>query len=401
MLSKAEKILIAVIAIYTLAATMVSTFANVYLLTYTKSLIIMSIYALIRYGVLALGALIAAKLSVKVKFSNILLAGLIFIILAVITLLLVSDYLSEQYQLVYLIGAIWGFGEGFFWISVNTMIQLLTSYQSRWRFIGLNGSLSNMVTIIAPLLSSLILKVVKLEHQGYLLIFISAVGLFILTAILATFLAAKASGQPFSVWANLKSLKTDFAWRQVVLAQFVLGIRDAASIALAGLLIYSILADGSLYGQVLSIFALLATLSQYLSSRLINHHNYRYLLMFGSVGIFLSGLCLIFWPTFSGVLTYGVLHSLAVPFCLNGFSILAMGTISQYLETENVIGRTATRELMIGAGRVLGFFIVILSSQLVWLSWRLELAFFLLYASSLLFAGVIYRYQRHSPVLGD
>lgn len=394
MLSKAERLLIAVTALYTLAATMVSTFANVYLLTYTKSLITMSIYALVRYGVLALAAVYAAKLSTKIKFSTVLLLGLINIILAVLTLLVVKDYIASHLWLVYLIGGIWGFGEGFFWITVNTLVQLVTSLNTRMRFIGINGALSNLVTVIAPFLSAIILKLRKIEIEGYYLLFLIAIILFFITAALAVFLNIKASGDKFSITNNLTSIRVDHAWRKIVIGQYLLGIRDAATIALAGLLIYMIVLDGSSYGSWLGIFAIIATLTQYLSGKIINQANLLMILILGSIGIFIGGSFLVLLPTMLGVILYGIIHNLSAPFCLNSFSIMAMETIGEYLHQENVVGRIASREILIGAGRVTGFLIVILINQFFTFSLQMEVAFILLYLSSLFFAYSMYRQRK-------
>ena len=398
MLSKSEKLLIAVTAIYTLAATMVSTFANVYLLTYTKSLITMSIYALIRYGILAVGAVLAAKLSTRIKFSSVLLSGLISITLAVLTLLVVKDYIGQHLWLVYLIGAIWGFGEGFFWITVNTLIQLVTTLSSRMRYIGINGALSNFVAVLAPFFSAIILKTQKEEIQGYYLLFLIAIVLFVVTAILATSLNVKASGEKFYISENLISIKKDLSWRKIVVAQYLLGIRDAATIALAGLLIYMIVQDGSSYGTWLGVFAIIATITQYISGRIIRHHNLLILLVLGSIGIFIGGSFLVLLPTMLGIILYGIIHNFSAPFCLNGFSILAMDTISHYLDHENVIGRTASREVLIGAGRITGFLLVIIINQFTFLNNSMEFSFVVLYLSSLLFAFVVWYYEKRVRV---
>ena len=52
--SKDEKIVLTITAIYTLAATMATTFINVYLFDYTNSYIILNVYQLIRLGILGL-----------------------------------------------------------------------------------------------------------------------------------------------------------------------------------------------------------------------------------------------------------------------------------------------------------------------------------------------------------
>lgn len=392
-LHKEEKLVIIASAIYTLAATMVTTFANVYLLQYTRSLIIMAVYSLVRYGTLGLSAFLAAKLSIKVKFSYPLLMGLVFITSAVVVLLNVKEGIADNVNLVYIVGAIWGFGEGFFWISVNTMIQVVTSLETRMRFLGLNGAFSNFMTIVAPILSSFILSLAAIEVEGYYMMFGLAIILFIITAVIASMIHASAVGKPFKVKDNLLSIKTDLQWRKVIVAQYIWGIKDAATISLTGLLIFMIVSDSSSYGRWLGLFAVIATLFQYASGYLLKPKNIMMVIILSGVGLFFSGMFLVFIPTMLGVVLYGIFHNVSTPFHANSFASIAMHIISAYMGKENIIGRTTSRELMTAAGRVTGFLIVIVLG--VWLGPDLgvNVAFVCLYLGCLLFPTVIWYYE--------
>jgi len=63
--TKDEKIVLIITAVYTLAATMATTFINVYLFDYTNSYIVLNIYQMVRLGLLGVVAVISAKLSYR------------------------------------------------------------------------------------------------------------------------------------------------------------------------------------------------------------------------------------------------------------------------------------------------------------------------------------------------
>lgn len=386
MLNKQERLIISIGAVFTLASTMVSTFANVYLLQYTGSLLIMTLYAIFRYGSLAISAYIAAKLSTKIRFSYVMSLGLVFITSAVLTLLGVKELIETKRWLLFLVGSIWGMGEGFFWISLNTITQVSTSLETRMRFISINGVLVNFTTIVAPFLSAFILSLFEIELSGYYAMFILAIVLFVLTALLSFFLVGD-SRSDFSL--RLVFRHRDKEWTKILGAQYMWGVREAATLSLVGLVIYNILGDGSVYGNVLGVFAILATFMHYLSGKLINDKNAIAVISIASVGVMISGWIVLGWPSVWGVLIYGILYNIALPLASNGFSALAMRVISKYRETENLLGRSLARELVIGFGRISGLLVVVVLSLWLGIDVGMKLAMGILFLFPLIFAWVL------------
>jgi len=388
--SRDEKLLLIIVGVYTLAATMVTTFANVYLLEYTGSLIVMSIYSMIRYGVIGIAALLSAKLSTRIRMSHSLSIGLALITSAILFLLAVKDRIASEIYLVYITAFIWGFGEGFFWITINTLNQVVTQIKTRIYYLGINGVIANAMTIIAPMLSAFILSVNEVELSGYYMMFQLAIIIFVLISVLSFFLHSAKVGKQFSLKKSMMGIKNDMSWCHVVIAQFVWGLRDAVTVTLTGLLIYEALGSSTTYGKWLSFFAALATISNYLCGKMVNHKNKIFCLTIGSLGLFLSGISLLLGNYF-GAISHGVLHYTFMAWCTTPFSVLAMNVISEYATSENLIGRTLTRELMTASGRVVGLLFVIICVKMLPGKIGLNMGLVVLYSFNLLFV-VINRY---------
>ncbi len=392
-LQKDEKLLLIIITVYSLAATMVTTFANVYLMDYTSSYTVISIYSMIRYGALALFAVFSAKLSRFIKVSQIMMFGLILITSAVLFLLETKELIVENHNIIYLVGLIWGAGEGCFWISMNTLIQICTNPATRGPYLGVHAALGSLANIFAPLLSAQILMMADIEIEGYYTMFRIAIGIFIFITFVAMFFNVKKLPLKFSLIKCFKDVKTSFEWRYVIIAQFLFGFRDAATISLTGLLIYEAIGSSTAYGELLTVLALVGTISNLIIGKVVKKHNRLKYLVFGSVCLFLSGISLVVFRNEFGVYMHGALQYIFLPFIVTPFSIIVMNIINDYMKTENVIGRTVSREIMIGLSRVVGLFVFIVLLKIMPGRVGMDVSLIVIYSSCLLFAAYTIKYD--------
>ncbi|MDR1794498.1 MAG: MFS transporter [Erysipelotrichaceae bacterium] len=383
-LTKDELLVLSIVGIYTLASTMVSTFANVYMLKYTSSLTIMSTYSLIRYLVIGFFAWASAKLSTKIRMSYTLMIGLFLIICAVLFLLFVKDWISTRQWLVYIVGFVWGAGEGFFWITINTLYQLISHIETRGFFLGVSGMLQYLASILAPFLSALILSFAKVEDDGYLFLFEAAIVIFVIICIASLKIRSTASGKPFHIKESFTHLDKDPRWRYLVVCQFLWGMREAATVSLTGLLIYQALGSGSSYGNWLAFFALVATFANFIIGRKVNKQNRLRYLFRGCILLFLSGLALVS-GTRTGAIVHGLLHYGFLSMASMPFSLMYMNVISEYGNPEQLIGRTVAREVIVAIARAVGLLIVILTTTLAPGSLGMNAGMLILYSFCLWF----------------
>ncbi len=392
-LQKDEKLVLIIITAYTLAATMVTTFANVYLLDYTNSYIVISIYSIVRYGTLAVGAVVSAKLSRYLKMSTLMMVGLVLITCAVVFLLQTKDLIIENHSIIYLVGLIWGAGEGFFWISLNTLIQICTKPQTRGPYLGVYAALASLANIFAPLVSTQILLMYTVEIEGYYTMFRMAIGVFVFITFVAMLFNVKKLPLKFSLINCFKDVKDSYEWRYVVVAQFWFMFRDAASISLTGLLIYEAIGSGSAYGRLLTVFSILGTISNLVVGKLVKKHNRIKFLVVGSICLFISGISLVMLRNELGVYIHGSFQYVFLPFVTTPFSIIAMNIITDYMKTENVIGRTVSREIMTGFARVIGMIIFVVLLTVFPGRLGMDISLVAIYSSCIVFAIYTYKYD--------
>ncbi len=392
-LQKDEKLILIIITAYTLAATMVTTFANVYLLDYTNSYTVISIYSIIRYGALAICAVVSAKLSRYIKMSTSMMLGLVLITGAVVFLLQTKDLIIENHSIIYLVGLIWGAGEGFFWISLNTLIQICTNPHTRGPYLGVYSALGSLANIFAPLLSTQILLMYSVEIEGYQTMFRVAIGIFIFITFVAMLFNVKKLPMKFSLTKCFKDIKVSYEWRYVVIAQFLFTLRDAAAISLTGLLIYEAIGSGSAYGQILTVFSILGTISNLVIGKLVKKHNRIKYLIVGSICLFISGIALVLFRNEFGVYVHGSFQYVFLPFVTTPFSIIVMNIITDYMKTENVIGRTVSREIMIGIARVVGLIVFVILLTAFPGRLGMDISLVAIYISCIAFAVYTYKYD--------
>ena len=81
-LSKNEKLVVAITSLWALANTMSAVFVNVYLYAYTESLVVMTIFCIIRIALYPFFFTVAGKWAQRFKFSQPLTMGVLVTMLS-------------------------------------------------------------------------------------------------------------------------------------------------------------------------------------------------------------------------------------------------------------------------------------------------------------------------------
>ena len=262
-------------------------------------------------------------------------------------------------------------------------------------------AMTNIATIFAPLLSAQILAVHDIEIEGYYTMFKVVIAMFVIISFLSTLVKSPVQKLKFSVLDNLKTIKSDIQWNFVVRTQFLWGFRDAAVMSLTGILIYQSVTNGAAYGRLLALFALIATLSNYVVGKVVEKKTRLTFHIIGALGIFTSGMSLVVLPGFLGAVAHGTLANLFFAFMSIPYSIIVMNIISDYMPNENIIGRTTTREIMTASGRVVGLSFLLVVITINPDLFGLKLALTLIYIANLLIAlsTYIYDHKKHPRLL--
>lgn len=364
-MTRNEKILIICNALFTLASGMSAVFVNVFLYTYTGSLSVMALYTCIRIAMFPIFFTIAGKLARKSHYGLTLGLGLAFFALQLIYVLMFNASFGSTPSLVYLAAMLYGMGEGFYYLSLNTLNQCITTPQSRNRYLSIGGVLNNAANVIAPLIASFIIDGANNDMMGYTTIFKIVLVVFVVIALLALSIKEKGNTNEFSVIQAL-SLKNDPQWKYVCMTYFLYGFRDSLVLALAGILVYNATSgSGSLYGKLLSFFSVLTILTYMFVNKYMVRSNRMKFYTIGAILLASSTIVLVLVPNIYGALYYGIVNAISSVLYSNPFQIITMNATSECAKDGNLVGRVIARETYLSVSRCLGMLFIVLCHRLL------------------------------------
>jgi MFS transporter, YQGE family, putative transporter len=358
-LNKQEIKMVIINGTYAMASAMTAVFVNVYLYKFTGSLVTMTAYAMVRFGFFPIAFTIGAHISRKYRLSWTMTAGLLMIVFGLLVILTLRERIGELGYAIYGIGMIFGMGEGFFWLSTVSLNQLVSTKESRGKYLGFIGMFNGLTNIIAPLTAAQIVAWSPNDTEGYIRIFQLVIVLYLIIAYLASTIRVLSQKGKFTILDKVFN-KKDRQWTYIFNSHVLFGVRDSLVLMLTGLLIYRATGgSGSAYGRILALFALISILAFYIAGKFITRQNRLKMYQFGAFFTALSTVILVLVPTTTGAIAYGVLASLVVPFYVNPFQIITMNAMSDYMEKENILGHVISKEVGITAGRLLGMLTII------------------------------------------
>lgn len=353
--------MILITSLWAMANTLSAVFVNVYLYTYTGSLVVMTIYCIIRIAQFPFFFTIGGKWAQRKGYAYPLATGVIVSMMALMYVLFMNDKFALNPNLVYISALFVGIGEGFFWLSVNSLHQVVCGPETRSTYLANIGIFNNICNIIAPLISTWILNNSITDNEGYITIFKFVLVIYVFIVIAAFKVDAKGLQTKFSVIKCL-NIAHDKSWFQSMVMTFLYGMRDALTLTLAGLLVYNATnGSGEIYSKLLTVFALITIFSFYFFSKRLKGRNlYRYFYL-GSILIASSTIILVVFPNIYGAIYYGIVNGAASPMYANPYQIIVMNNINGYV-SENLTGRVIAKEIYLSFGRCFGMLCIVLSS---------------------------------------
>jgi len=360
-MTKNEKRLLMVNALYFLSSTMSGVFVNVYLYAFTGSLVEMTIYSMVRFGFFPLGFLLGGYLGKRTRLSTSLTSGLVIIIATLGFLLTFNSVITTHYYTIYLIGIAFGTGEGLYWFSTNNLSLAVSNKETRALFVTTMSITNAISTVLAPTIAALIVSFSPTDTQGYLFIFQLVILLHTITAYLSSKIDVAACKDNFTLIDKFK-IKNDPQWRYMMVSHLIFGVRDSATLVIMGLLLYNALGSvGSLYSTLLIVFSILGIVGSTIVRKVQRRDNRLTLYTYGAYTLFGAAMVLVLSPNFTGALIYGTLNALAAPFFINPFSIIVMNAMQDYAEEGSVYGHMIIKEVMVDIGRLTGMAFILIA----------------------------------------
>lgn len=284
--------------------------------------------------------------------------GLCFLIVTFCIILLLHDTFVHIAML-YLVGCLWGFGEGGFYLSMNTMNQLVTKKETRMKYVGFNGAINAFVAVLSPLLASLCVIVMKDDLKGYLLSFQFVVVLFLLLLYVLRYLNIEDLNPEKQSYLKIyRESKKEKSWRFISMINFLQGFRESLSLCVTGLLVFQMMSDHSTwYALVLAGFSVVAILSNMALSKWMNTEKRRKLFFIGNLGMLFSGMILVLSSSFENAILHGITHNLFVPFVSMPIMFDTMNVLQDSIAKHQFEVRMVLREFYLEAGRILGLIV--------------------------------------------
>ena len=299
----------------------------------------------------------------------------------------------DNYYLIFVVGLVLGSGEGLYWFSINSLNLQCSTKATRAKFVSTMAIFNSASTVVAPFVATMIVRLASTDAQGYIRIFQIVIVLQIIAALISRKVENIYVNKSYTVLDKL-NLKHDVQWRYVMVSHFIFGVRDSLLIVLTSILIYNATGgSGSLYGDLLTGFAVLNLLANFAARRLIERQNRLYMYAFGAILLFTSTMVLVLYPSIIGAIYFGVVNAIGNPFMVNTFNIIMMNALQDYMEEENIFGRIIAKEFTLNGGRLLGMASILIFATFI--PEPLSLIVAVTFCSSFALILVVYAFKYH------
>lgn len=393
LLKRNEKLLICISTVFALSNVLSSIFLNVYLFTYTQSMVSMAIFTSIRLGLFPISELLAAKLARKRGYTLPIMIGLMMIMASLVFTLWVKDGFATKPLLIYVVAALTGIGEGFYYLCINTLYQKCTTADSRANFVTVNGVLGNIGTMIGPFISTFILSNSVTDLAGYTTIFQLILVFYMGIFIICGFLHVERETTQLQL-RQAMHLKKDKHWTYCCLCSFINGVRDVFPLALSGLMVYEAAGgDGTTYSKLLSVFSIITIACCIGVKPWLIGKKWLKVYRTGAVISSISMLAMLVFNNLFGAILYGVCNALAAATLSNPWTIDIMNVMSRY--QDSIMARMIAKEIALTIGRVGSMLVIVLLSFLL-PSHYLKIGVLLAAASPIFLIIVVNRYHESS-----
>jgi MFS transporter, YQGE family, putative transporter len=251
-----------------------------------------------------------------------------------------------------MIGAILGIGNGCYYLSFNLLTFEVTEPDTRQFFNGFLGLLGSFSGMLGPFVAGAIISSM-VGNKGYQYVFVAAVILFVCAVVLSCFLIRREMDSEFNLKRVFLERKLNENWRIITYANFFQGIREG--IFLFVISIYIFLSTGSEFalGKYGLITSLISFITYYIVTRIIKETYRMKAIFIGGFLLFIAVFFIAFKVTFSLLIIYGAIISLAYPIILVPYLSLTYDIIGKsYKAREYRIEYIVVREVYLNSGRM-------------------------------------------------
>lgn len=351
---KEAKILLFMSALFTFAAGLSGIFVNIFFWKQTNSFIVIVIYNMIHYITTPITFMVGGIIAKKKNGIWSLRLGLILYAIFY-SLILILGNRGGIY--IYILGMVYGFAVGFYWLAFNTLSFDFTCVTNRDTFNGFNGSCAGVAAAIAPITSGYIITRF-IGNKGYSIVFTITLSIFIVLLIISLFLKCNNYGSK----VNFKKIfsKNCSDWSIIRKSTTLWGFGDVIIGFLVNILIIETTGSELSLGKLTFIGALASSGAYVLVQKIIKPPRRRLAIYVGTIGSFLAVTTIVYKVSYATLLIFMVVDSFLLPFFLIQLSSSSFNVINKIHEEDLRIEYMINKDIVLNGGRIISSIILLL-----------------------------------------
>jgi MFS transporter, YQGE family, putative transporter len=345
--------------LFTLSTALSNTFVNIFLWKQSGELSDIAIYNLTIVIMQPIAFYLAGWFAKKIDRVIVLRIGVVILALFYIGVLFMG---SMANNFLIALGAMLGFGSGFYWLAFNVLTLEVTEPETRDFFNGYLGVLNSFSGMIGPLSAGFIITRMD-KHLGYETIFTISMILFLIAVVISFFLKRRKADGHFGLKEVFRERKENRAWFQLLNAHFFQGLREGTFIFLIVIWVYTASKSEFALGTFGFVQSVVSFIGYYIVSHYLKPWHRKKGIFAGGLLLFISPFMLLIPISFTLLIVYGISVSIAYPLLLVPYVSLTYDIIGKCRGIyEKRIEYIVVREFFLNAGRIvsiLTFLIVI------------------------------------------
>jgi YQGE family putative transporter len=353
-------LLLLVGGLFTLSTALSNTFVNIFLWKQSGEITDIAFYNLAIVLMQPVAFHLAGWLAKKVDRVIVLRIGVFILALFYIGVLFMGS-LASDYLLA--LGAMLGFGLGFYWLAFNVLTLEVTEPETRDFFNGYLGVLNSFSGMIGPLSAGFIIT--RMDKQmGYETIFSISMILFLVAVVISFFLKRRKADGNYSLKEVFQERKENHAWLQLLRAHFFQGLREGTFLFLIVIWVYTVSKSEFALGTFGFVQSIVSFIGYYVVSHSLKPWQRKRAIFAGGLLLFISPFMLLFPVSYSLLILYGISVSVAYPLLLVPYVSLTYDIIGKCRGIhEKRIEYIVVREWFLNIGRIFSIltFIIVIS----------------------------------------
>jgi MFS transporter, YQGE family, putative transporter len=345
--------------LFTLSTALSNTFVNIFLWKQSGELTDIAFYNLSIVVMQPIAFYLAGWFAKKIDRVIVLRIGVLILALFYIGVLIMGSLASH---FLIALGAMLGFGLGFYWLAFNVLTLEVTEPETRDFFNGYLGVLNSLSGMIGPLSAGFIITRMD-KHLGYETIFTISMILFLVAVVISFFLKRRKADGHFGLKEVFQERKENRAWFQLLNAHFFQGLREGTFIFLIVIWVYTTSKSEFALGTFGFVQSVVSFIGYYIVSHYLKPWHRKKGIFAGGLLLFISPFMLLVPISFTLLIIYGISVSIAYPLLLVPYVSLTYDIIGKCRGIhEKRIEYIVVREFFLNAGRIvsiLTFLVVI------------------------------------------